>query len=1158
MKSKPTGHLFSAILCLVLGIVELHRPAVAAIVNPSFELGLGGWLHDGNTYPVGSISSPVGVEGYSVANLGTFNQVGSFLSQNVSIFAGGNYRLHYALGANGGNSLGRVAAVRLLITSPQGSILATTVSSAISQGPVFGALGFQTFYADFSVPPEGTVALVRFDDVSPSNGYSVDPMIDAVRLEMLFPPAVPVISLHPLSQTVAEGNSVRLTVSAIGGLPMFYQWYRNSEPIPGANGPTLVLDGVSSAQTGLYWATVQNASGLVSSDKANLWVLPQRNLIVNGNFEADFQGWQHDASAVITWGGNLAQKGVNLGTFDQPNSFLSQSFQVDPCGDYFLSMQLAVNAANTVGRAAALEVSVVTHSGVILFSNVVGLTSAPGGPSFTRYQFQFAPPLISQQASLRLRDVSPNSGIGVDVVVDDVHLNRLPERDLYRRVVPVDSGLVDGPGASAVLSVPIRYQEVYSASEFPSRPILISELRFRPDSRLSSGPFSGQLSYVEVRFSSTLRPVGQLSLRFEENFSSDVSVVYASSWTISTESRSLPDGTRKFDIVLPLQIPFLYDPSKGNLLVEVKNYSSLSSRLHVDSATGSSGVSRIYSDGSPSALIASVGDSSPDVLEFGYCYETPLVPSIVSQPSDQLVGLGERAIFRVEVTGDGPINYQWYKGSAPLAGQTNATLVFASVSSSDAANYFVVVSGAGSSVASSPAALKVRSSNTIILVRSASSSSGSTFTAQVDLESLGVEAGLGFSLSFDPMLMTYESLIVSAQTNGIATSINTNKVAEGKLGVAMVLPVGRAFPTGKQQLMEISFRAASVDSNVLSRLEFADDPVRKEVVDSRANLLESLFYGADIAIGPRGLEGDVSPVVGDGFLTIADWIAMGRLVAGLEVPANESHFRKADCAPRSTLGDGLLTIKDWVQSGRFAAGLDLPQQVGGPDGGVIVASASLRPSLNLSQAANVSIASGELDFGSTLQVPVQLTTSDPTAALGFSIRFDPSVVRFLDLRLGRNAQSGFVNVNDLQASEGYLGVALAFPSSIEIAGDALELVLLRFEVVSDLTAESLLSFVDTPIRREVVTSQAEETASTFTDGILKVYGTPKLSAKLLGDGTVEVSWEGSSSSGSLQYSESLTDVRWQAVSSPPERVEGRMVVKTGAAGGGKIYRLFRP
>jgi hypothetical protein len=82
-------------------------------------------------------------------------------------------------------------------------------------------------------------------------------------------------------------------------------------------------------------------------------------------------------------------------------------------------------------------------------------------------------------------------------------------------------------------------------------------------------------------------------------------------------------------------------------------------------------------------------------------------PVITSAPNSQTVFAGERASFTVAVTGVPSPTFQWRKNGTPIAGATNATLAFASASSTDAARYDVVISNALGSLTSNAATLTV-------------------------------------------------------------------------------------------------------------------------------------------------------------------------------------------------------------------------------------------------------------------------------------------------------------------------------------------------------------------------------------------------------------------------------------------------------------------
>ena len=82
-------------------------------------------------------------------------------------------------------------------------------------------------------------------------------------------------------------------------------------------------------------------------------------------------------------------------------------------------------------------------------------------------------------------------------------------------------------------------------------------------------------------------------------------------------------------------------------------------------------------------------------------------PKITSQPSDVTVAAGATATFSVAATSPTPMTYQWRKGAANLAGQTNSFLTFTAQLSDAATNYNVVVSNSDGSTNSRWATLTV-------------------------------------------------------------------------------------------------------------------------------------------------------------------------------------------------------------------------------------------------------------------------------------------------------------------------------------------------------------------------------------------------------------------------------------------------------------------
>jgi hypothetical protein len=94
-------------------------------------------------------------------------------------------------------------------------------------------------------------------------------------------PASPVLELNPTNQTVMAGLPSKMSVEAIGSLPLTYQWTltretatsRTTVNVPNATNAILVLSNTLPASAGLYSVVVTDASGSVTSDYAHLRVV---------------------------------------------------------------------------------------------------------------------------------------------------------------------------------------------------------------------------------------------------------------------------------------------------------------------------------------------------------------------------------------------------------------------------------------------------------------------------------------------------------------------------------------------------------------------------------------------------------------------------------------------------------------------------------------------------------------------------------------------------------------------------------------------------------------------------------------------------------------------------------------------------------------------
>jgi hypothetical protein len=86
---------------------------------------------------------------------------------------------------------------------------------------------------------------------------------------------------------------------------------------------------------------------------------------------------------------------------------------------------------------------------------------------------------------------------------------------------------------------------------------------------------------------------------------------------------------------------------------------------------------------------------------------TAVAPSITTQPASQSITAGAAASFTVVATGTAPLTYQWRKDGTTIPGATAATYTIASVATTDAGTYTVVVTNSAGSLTSTGAVLTV-------------------------------------------------------------------------------------------------------------------------------------------------------------------------------------------------------------------------------------------------------------------------------------------------------------------------------------------------------------------------------------------------------------------------------------------------------------------
>jgi uncharacterized protein (TIGR03437 family) len=500
--------------------------------------------------------------------------------------------------------------------------------------------------------------------------------------------------------------------------------------------------------------------------------------------------------------------------------------------------------------------------------------------------------------------------------------------------------------------------------------------------------------------------------------------------------------------------------------------------------TGANNVGLTVTDGggltATANLIVNVTVNTPPVLSYASSHAVVAGGSLTINPVNGPADNGAVASVAVQ-----SISPNVFTGTISVSN----TGVVSISNASPAGDFTVTIAVTDNCNTTSTASFNLSVSRNVRLVTT-SGAAGGIASVPVELIAQGNEFGVSFSVNFDPALLSLADPPVSAGSGlptGSSLNFNTNQAAQGRLGIALILPVTSPLPTfakGTHQIAILNFRVASNVGPTTTTLSLGDQPIARSVVDANATSLSSSFTGATLTI-TRGYEADVTPRPegkNNGTLTVSDWVQVGRFVAGLDTITSSSEFQRADTAPRDTLGDGQLDISDWVQAGRYVAGLDPIAPAGGPTApsSGVMAQGLGAEAVMAETRRTIRLVPSKLILGQQTTVTVELEALGDENALAFGLSFDPAQLSFVSAA----AHGATLIVNSRQATSGRLGLLLALPPGQAFAAGVHPLVTLSFAVAIDSpTDRAEIGFASGTVANTVIDLNANRLAANWSAGI---------------------------------------------------------------------------
>lgn len=125
---------------------------------------------------------------------------------------------------------------------------------------------------------------------------------------------------------------------------------------------------------------------------------------------------------------------------------------------------------------------------------------------------------------------------------------------------------------------------------------------------------------------------------------------------------------------------------------------------------------------------------------------------------------------------------------------------------------------------------------------------GQAFAVQLELDALGDEQALAFSLAFDPDAIAYRGIqLRGVATNGVFLP-NEEQAAAGALGFGVTLAEDETFAPGAQTVAEIEFQALEGNGSAEALLAFAASPAECRVAGADAASLACDYFEATVRL----------------------------------------------------------------------------------------------------------------------------------------------------------------------------------------------------------------------------------------------------------------------------------------------------------------------
>lgn len=589
---------------------------------------------------------------------------------------------------------------------------------------------------------------------------------DSTNTSTLTVNAAPSITYQSSADSVCVGQSKNFIISASSSLSVGYQWYFNniSNAISGATNNIYTINSVSPTSGGVYYCKATNSCGVATSSAINFTVktaptitTQTSNVVVCAAQVATFSVTA-TGTAPITYRwykDNVFISGATSSSY-QINSVLTTD-----AGNYYCTITNSCGSINssvktlTVNTVPTITYQSPNDSVCLGQSKSFNITTSGSSPIAYQWYFPNIATAISGATNNFYTINSVASSHGGTYYCKATNTCSSATSSVINFTVKT-APVITTQSSNLVLCA--TQQANFSVTAAGTGPITY---KWYKDNVFISGAVSSAYQISSVTTADAGYYYCIISNSCGSINSATISLVVNTVPTITYQSpndSACLGQSKSFNITATGSSPITYQWYFPNIATAI---SGATNNFYTINSVASSHSGTYYCKATNTCSSATTSAIS---------FTVKTAPAITTQSSNLVLCATQQANFSVTATGTAPITYKWYKDNAVISGAIGSSYQINSVATSDAGNYYCVISNSCGSINSSTKTLTV---NTVAAI---SSQSASDSICLGQTKSFSVNATGSSPITYQWYFNTTSNAITSATNNFY--SINSIKSSD--------------------------------------------------------------------------------------------------------------------------------------------------------------------------------------------------------------------------------------------------------------------------------------------------------------------------------------------------------------------------------------------